>query len=136
MTAFRNMLSEPLGEITQQMESFDPQHPEDSKLVIRKVDECEILQLKESYNQVIDDLIASHSKLKGTQEQLRHANKKLDDQNLILEQEVAKKTASLSQIMLDLEQQKDELIANQRELRQEIENRRYIEDELRGHYCG
>ena len=131
MTAFRNMLSEPLGEITQQMESFDPQHPEDSKLVIRKVDECEILQLKESYNQVIDDLIASHSKLKGTQEQLRHANKKLDDQNLILEQEVAKKTASLSQIMLDLEQQKDELIANQRELRQEIENRRYIEDELR-----
>ena len=74
MTAFRNMLSEPLGEITQQMESFDPQHPEDSKLVIRKVDECEILQLKESYNQVIDDLIASHSKLKGTQEQLRHAN--------------------------------------------------------------
>ncbi len=33
--------------------------------------------------------------------------------------------------MLDLEQQKDELIANQRELRQEIENRRYIEDELR-----
>ena len=33
--------------------------------------------------------------------------------------------------MLSLEQQKDELIANQRELRQENENRQYIEDELR-----
>ena len=38
--------------------------------------------------------------------ELTLANRKLDDQNLILEQEVAKKTASLSQIMLDLEQQK------------------------------
>ncbi|MEE3129411.1 MAG: HAMP domain-containing sensor histidine kinase, partial [Pseudomonadota bacterium] len=38
---------------------------------------------------------------------------------------------SLSQIMLDLEQQKDELIAHQRELRQENENRQYIEAELR-----
>ena len=33
--------------------------------------------------------------------------------------------------MLDLEQQKDELIVNQRELRQENENRQFIEDELR-----
>lgn len=33
--------------------------------------------------------------------------------------------------MLDLEQQKDELIAHQRELRQENENRQYIEAELR-----
>ena len=32
---------------------------------------------------------------------------------------------------MTLGNQKDELIANQRELRQEIENRRYIEDELR-----
>ena len=79
----------------------------------------------------IDDLIISNNKLKDAQNELTLANKKLDDQNLILEQEVAKKTASLSQIMLDLEQQKDELIAHQRELRQENENRQYIEAELR-----
>jgi len=48
-----------------------------------------------------------------------------------LEEEVAKKTATLSRIMLDLEQQKDELLINQRELRQENENRQFIEDELR-----
>ncbi|QJR80298.1 HAMP domain-containing histidine kinase [Alteromonas pelagimontana] len=131
MTAFRHMLSEPLGEITDQMSAFDPEHPQDSKIAVTIEDDNELRQLQYSYNQVIDDLILSQETLQGTQEKLRQANKKLDDQNLILEQEVAKKTASLSQIMLDLEQQKDELIANQRELRQENENRQYIEDELR-----
>ncbi|CAD5291108.1 Signal transduction histidine kinase [Alteromonas sp. 38] len=131
MTAFRTMLSEPLAEITHQMEGFDPLHPEESKLSVKISDDNELLQLKESYNNVIDDLIVSNNKLTSAQNQLSHANKKLDDQNLILEQEVAKKTSSLSQIMLSLEQQKDELIANQRELRQENENRQYIEDELR-----
>lgn len=131
MTAFRTMLSEPLQNITEQMGNFDPQHPEESKLSIKLDDDNELLQLKESYNGVIDDLIASNNKLNEAQNELTLANKKLDDQNLILEQEVAKKTASLSQIMLDLEQQKDELIAHQRELRQENENRQYIEAELR-----
>ncbi len=131
MTAFRRMLSEPLAELTAQMSMFDPEHPEDSKIAVTIEDDNELQQLQFSYNQVIDDLIASQSKLRGTQDELKLANIKLDDQNLILEQEVAKKTASLSQIMLDLEQQKDELIANQRELRQENENRQYIEDELR-----
>ena len=131
MTALRTMLSEPLKTITEQMGNFDPQHPEESKLSIKLDDDNELLQLKESYNHVIDDLIISNNKLKDAQNELTLANKKLDDQNLILEQEVAKKTASLSQIMLDLEQQKDELIAHQRELRQENENRQYIEAELR-----
>ncbi|WP_414829792.1 ATP-binding protein [Alteromonas sp. H39] len=131
MTAFRRMLSEPLSEITDEMSSFNPEHPEESRINVVLDDDNELQQLKESYNKVIDDLVASQAKLRGTQEELQTANKKLDDQNLILEQEVAKKTASLSQIMLDLEQQKDELIANQRELRQENENRQYIEDELR-----
>jgi len=131
MTAFKTMLSEPLQTMTEQMGNFDPHHPEESKLTIELDEDNELLQLKESYNHVIDDLIFSNDKLKGAQDELTVANKKLDDQNLILEQEVAKKTASLSQIMLDLEQQKDELIAHQRELRQENENRQYIEAELR-----
>ncbi|MEG3766008.1 HAMP domain-containing sensor histidine kinase [Alteromonas sp. 14N.309.X.WAT.G.H12] len=131
MTAFKRMLSEPLSELTEQMTSFDPEYPEESKVKVTTDDDNELRLLQQSFNQVIDDLISSQSKLKGVQKALTQANKKLDDQNLILEQEVAKKTASLSQIMLDLEQQKDELIANQRELRQENENRQYIEDELR-----
>ena len=131
MTAFKHMLSEPLAELTGQMTTFDPEHPEDSKIQVTDSEDNELRMLQQSFNQVIDDFVVSQEKLKGTREALRQANKKLDDQNLILEQEVAKKTASLSQIMLDLEQQKDELIANQRELRQENENRQYIEDELR-----
>ena len=131
MTAFKHMLSEPLAELTGQMTTFDPEHPEDSKIQVTDGEDNELRMLQQSFNQVIDDSVDSQEKLKGTREALRQANKKLDDQNLILEQEVAKKTASLSQIMLDLEQQKDELIANQRELRQENENRQYIEDELR-----
>jgi signal transduction histidine kinase len=87
--------------------------------------------LQTSYNELVDDLINFKQKLKFAQDDLTDANRKLDDQNISLEQEVAKKTASLSKIMLDLEQQKDELIIKQRELRQENENRQYIEDELR-----
>lgn len=131
MTAFRTMLSEPLQNITEQMGNFDPLHPEESKLTLKVEDDNELLQLRDSYNGVIDDLIASNEKLKNAQKELTEANAKLDDQNLVLEQEVAKKTASLSQIMLDLEQQKDELISHQRELRQENKNRQYIESELR-----
>lgn len=131
MTAFRRMLSDPLMEITQQMSAFNPEHPEESKVKLTLHDENELRLLQYSYNQVIDDLIISQQKLKSTQEELKRVNKKLDDQNLLLEQEVAKKTASLSQIMLDLERQKDELITNQRELRQENENRQYIENVLR-----
>ncbi|WP_334027889.1 HAMP domain-containing sensor histidine kinase [Alteromonas sp. P256] len=131
MTAFRTMLSEPLQNITEQMGRFDPERPEESKLTLEVKDDNELLQLRDSYNSVIDDLIASNHKLKSAQDELTAANTKLDDQNLVLEQEVAKKTASLSQIMLDLEQQKDELISHQRELRQENKNRQYIESELR-----
>ena len=131
MTAFKHMLSEPLSELSTQMTTFDPEHPEEAKISVIDNDDNELRMLQHSFNQVIDDFIASQTKLKSAREALTQANRKLDDQNLILEQEVAKKTASLSQIMLDLEQQKDELIANQRELRQENENRQYIEDELR-----
>ncbi|WP_026376289.1 sensor histidine kinase [Aestuariibacter salexigens] len=131
LNAFRRMLSEPLAEMTQQMSEFDPQRPESSKLHAVIEDDNELNMLQTSYNNLIDSLIDSQNKLRGTQSELEVANRKLDDQNLLLEQEVAKKTASLSKIMLDLEQQKDELVAKQRELKQENENRQYIEDELR-----
>lgn len=131
MTAFRRLLSEPLAHITEQMGAFDPDHPKESKISVFVEDDNELRQLQYSYNQVIDDLIASQNKLRGTQRALERSYQQIDEQNLLLEQEVAKKTASLSQIMLDLEQQKDELIANQRELRLEIEHRRHAEDELR-----
>lgn len=131
LNAFRQMLTDPLEELTQQISEFDVDRPESSKLHLHIDDDNELKLLQVSYNELIDDLIDYKQKLRSAKNELTEANRKLDDQNILLEQEVAKKTASLSKIMLDLEQQKDELIVNQRELRQENENRQYIEDELR-----
>jgi signal transduction histidine kinase len=131
MTAFRKMLSVPLNSITEQMQNFDTENLQDSKVNIELKEETELNQLQYSYNQVIDDLIASQSKLNQAQLELTTANRKLDDHNLLLEQEVAKKTAALSQIMLDLEGQKDELLSKQLTLRQEIDGRQFVEQELR-----
>jgi signal transduction histidine kinase len=131
LNAFRRMLTQPLSELTQQISEFDINRPESSKLHVKIDDDNELKLLQTSYNKLVDDLIDFQAKLKLAQKELKDANQKLDDQNIQLEQEVARKTASLSTIMLDLEQQKDELIVKQRELRKENENRRSIEEELR-----
>ena len=131
LSTFRRMLTNPLTELTHQISEFDINSPETSKLRVQIEDDNELMMLQESYNNLIDDLIDFQTRLKGAQAELHTANKKLDDQNMLLEQEVAKKTASLSKIMLDLEKQKDELINHQRDLKQENENRAFIEDELR-----
>jgi signal transduction histidine kinase len=131
MAAFRSMLTVPLNELSQQINEFDIDDPESSKLNLSIDDKNELKLLQNSYNQLVDRLIDFQTRLSGTQRELKDANRRLDDQNISLEEEVAKKTATLSKIMLDLEQQKDELIINQRELRQENENRQFVEDELR-----
>ncbi len=131
MSAFRTMLTNPLNELTQQITDFNLDDPESSKLNLNIDEDNELKLLETSYNKLIDETIEFQSKLAGTQRELQQANMRLDYQNISLEEEVAKKTATLSRIMLDLEQQKDELLVNQRELRQENENRQFIEDELR-----
>ena len=130
LNAFRRMLTDPLSELTEQISKFDINRLEQSKLHARLSEENELKVLQDAYNQLVDDLICFQDKLNHTQDELRTANLKLDEHNLSLEQEVARKTASLSKIMLDLEQQKDELMANQRELKLENENRRKVEEEL------
>ncbi|MEP0173989.1 MAG: ATP-binding protein [Paraglaciecola sp.] len=131
MSAFRTMLTNPLNELTQQISDFNLNDPNSSKLDLSINENNELKVLETSYNKLIDEVIDYQAKLAGTQNELQQANRRLDDQNISLEEDVAKKTATLSKIMLDLEQQKDELLINQRELRQENENRQFIEDELR-----
>lgn len=58
------------------------------------------------------------------------SNEKLDQQNLLLEQEVARKTSNLSQAMMDLQQQKYELEKQKLTLTEEIERRKHTETEL------
>lgn len=130
LNAFRTMLTDPLGEMTRQMNEFDLERLEESRLVVKIKDQNELMVLRDAYNKLVDDLIDFQSKLGGAQMELRDANRKLDEQNLMLEQEVARKTATLSRIMLDLEQQRDELIDKQSALKKENENRRRIEQRL------
>ena len=130
LNAFRHMLTEPLSDLTKQISDFDINNLERSKLNVSNVENNELEVLQQAYNRLVDGLIESQSRLIETQTELREANEKLDLQNLSLEQEVAKKTASLSTIMLDLEQQKDRLLVQQNELKLENENRAKIEKEL------
>ncbi|MBE1299932.1 MAG: sensor histidine kinase [Alteromonadaceae bacterium] len=130
LNAFRRMLTDPLSELTHQINEFDIDRLENSKLLVKLEDENELAVLRDAYNKLVDDLIDFQNRLGGAQSELKEANRKLDEQNLLLEQEVAKKTASLSKIMLDLEQQKDELMVNQEELKRENENRRVAEESL------
>ena len=131
LNAFRRMLTEPLSDLTHQINEFDIDRLESSKLQVKIEDDNELAVLRDAYNKLVDDLIDFQNRLGGAQTELKEANRKLDEQNLMLEQEVAKKTASLSKIMLDLEQQKDELMVKQEELKRENESRRFAEDTLR-----
>jgi signal transduction histidine kinase len=131
MSAFRSMLTQPLNELSQQISELDIDNPESSKLNLGIEDDNELQLLQTSYNKLVDGISDFQKRLTLSQTELKDANLRLDEQNISLEKEVAKKTAALSKIMLDLEQQKDEMIINQRELRQENENRQFIEDELR-----
>lgn len=130
LNAFRRMLTDPLSELTQQINEFDIDRLEHSKLDVKIEDDNELAVLRDAYNKLVDDLIDFQNRLGGAQSDLKEANRKLDEQNLLLEQEVAKKTASLSKIMLDLEQQKDELMRKQDELKKENESRRVAEETL------
>ncbi|MCC2604974.1 sensor histidine kinase [Planctobacterium marinum] len=130
LNAFRRMLTEPLSDLTHQINEFDIDRLESSKLHVKIEDDNELAVLRDAYNKLVDDLIDFQNRLGGAQAELKEANRKLDEQNLMLEQEVAKKTASLSKIMLDLEQQKDELMVKQEELKRENDSRRFAEDTL------
>ena len=88
--------------------------------------------MADAFNRLIGRVQDYKTQLETTQKQLMLSNEKLDQQNLMLEQEVARKTSGLSQAMMDLQQQKQELEVKQQSLREEIERRRHTEDALRG----
>ncbi len=130
MGSFKRQLSEPLREVTVQIESFDMDRLQKSKIDYPFDDGNELKVLTDAYNEMIDRLDNYNQKLDIAQQDLVEANNKLDEHNLMLEQEVAKKTATLSHAMLDLENQKQELEKNRNGLRDEIEIRRRTESQL------
>ncbi|EHR40133.1 sensor histidine kinase [Alishewanella jeotgali] len=130
LIAFRKYLTEPLADLSQQIESLDIEQLDGSKIRITADEGVELAVMANAYNKLIERLQDNQQQLKQTQQQLLLSNNKLDQQNLLLEQEVARKTSGLSQAMMDLQQQKQELLKNKQALREEIEQRRQTELDL------
>ena len=128
--AFRKHLTSPLTELTEKIEKLDLESIEDAEVHVNQADENELSIIQHSFNELIKRVATSQSELKQAQKQLIKSNDRLDQQNLMLEQEVAKKTANLSQAMMDLQKQKYQLEMNQQNLKEEIETRRRTESEL------
>lgn len=127
LLAFRKHLTEPLADLSQQIENLDLEQLDSSKVRISTDEGAELGVMASAYNKLIERLQDYQQQLKHTQQQLLLSNNKLDQQNLLLEQEVARKTSGLSQAMMDLQQQKQELLQNKQALREEIEQRRQTE---------
>lgn len=130
--AFYKLLTLPLSELTEQIKQIDPEEPEASKLYSADFrssfdDKNELNVLEDAFNNLIDQLVQHKSQLALAQHEITVSHDKLDEQNLILEQEVARKTSSLSQTMLNMEIQQRELLQQQVQLTEENTRRQQTE---------
>ena len=129
--AFKKYLTSPLGELTDTIEKIDMENIDDAQIITdQEDDDNELAVIKHSFNDLMAKVSSSQTELKYAQKQLVKTNDRLDQQNLMLEQEVAKKTANLSQAMMDLQKQKYQLESQQKTLKEEIETRRGTETQL------
>ena len=129
--AFNQLLTRPLQELTQQINQVDLDDLEASKLHSMNYEKNELNVLESAYNNLIDELIEFKDKLALSQQETNLANERLDEQNVLLEQEVAKKTSSLSSTMLKMEVQQQKLLSNQQTLKEENDRRSKTEQTLR-----
>lgn len=128
--AFTKLLTEPLTELTEQIKQLDLHDPEASKLHTLNYEKNELNILEDAYNHLIDELVEFKDKLAFSEREISAANEKLDEQNLMLEQEVARKTSSLSSTMLKMEVQQKELLKQQHQLQAENNRRKKTETTL------
>lgn len=130
LLAFNRLLTEPLQELTDQIKQLDLDDPEASKFHSMNNERNELSILAEAYNNLIDELVAFKDKLALSQRETNLANDKLDEQNLLLEQEVAKKTSTLSRTLLKMEMQQKNMLKQQQQLEAENNRRRKTESTL------
>ncbi len=129
--AFSRQLHRPMRDLTEQIKNFRLDDLDHSRIRLHDQRNTEFLMVEQAYNQLLDKLEDYQQDLQLTEQQLLHANRKLDQQNAMLEQDVAHKTSSLSQVLLDLERRKNELEQRQEKLMREIRQRQIIEADLR-----
>lgn len=129
--AFRHYLREPLESLIDQLRNFSPEQPESSQIRLQQEEVNEFSLLEDAYNDLLSRLRAHQTDLTSAQQELNHANRRLEDQNLLLEQEIAEKTLGISNLMLDLERRRHELEVRQQSLEQEVHQRRITESRLK-----
>lgn len=128
--AFRKHLTTPLTELVENIEHINIEQLEHTKIDIAQAENSELAIIQNSFNNLMAKVASAQEELRQAQRELIKSHDKLDQQNLLLEHEVAKKTANLSQAMMDLQKQKYQLESNQKSLQEEIETRRGTESEL------
>ena len=127
--AFNRLLTTPLQELTEQINQVNLDDLEASKLHLMSNEENELSVLKNTYNQLIDELIDFQEQLSTSQLETNTAKEQIDEQNIQLEQEVARKTSSLSSTMLKMEVQQKELL-HQKKILQDENIRRSSAEEI------
>ncbi len=128
--AFNKLLTAPLNELTEQIKQIDLDDPEASKLHSMNYEKNELKILEDAYNNLITELVEFKDKLAISQLETDRAKDQIDEQNLLLELEVAKKTSSLSTTMLKMEVQQKELLKQKKTLQEENTRRSETERTL------
>lgn len=127
---FHNLLTTPLEQLSHSIIEIDLNDLTLSKLAPSSHQEDELSILSNSFNLMLDKLTEYKNHLELAQEELVNANKLLDRHNLLLEQEVTKKTANLSHAINELAQQKSELEDSEKELRYSLSQLTLAQDQL------
>ncbi|WP_213611021.1 ATP-binding protein [Pseudoalteromonas sp.] len=130
LIAFRKLLTEPLTQLTEQIEYLELEELDGQQVKIVSDENNELKVMERSFNNLISKVVEYKKELKQTQHDLIESNQKLDQQNLQLEQDVARKTSNLSQAMIDLQQQKYELERQKAVLTEEVDLRKQTEQQL------
>lgn len=117
---FHNLLTTPLEMLSYGISQINLSNLSQSKLDPPSGQNDELSVLTDSFNLLINKLIEYKANLELAQNELVDANKRLDKQNIDLEQEVTKKTSTLSQANQELALQKEELVESERELRHSL----------------
>ncbi len=129
--AFHRFLTRPMQELTMQVESLQPDTLDSSRINLSGDKNNEFGILEAAYNDLIDRIQEYQASLGLSQNMLMHANRRLDEQNDLLEQEVARKTSGMSKLMLDIEERHIELEQRQFALEREIQQRKLTEATLK-----
>ncbi|ATG76674.1 MULTISPECIES: sensor histidine kinase [unclassified Pseudoalteromonas] len=130
LMAFRKLLTDPLSQLTDQLENLELDELEGQHIEIETEEHNELNVMEQSFNKLIDKVVQYRLELEQAQKELIISNEKLDQHNIQLEQDVARKTSNLSQAMMDLQQQKYELEKQKIVLTEEVDLRRSTEQEL------